>query len=526
MKLRPPSPPMSRIQEPEYNLILDSDSYKVTHYLQMPDDAEEMMLYLECRGGKYPYMVSDGFVRLIHKYLYTRITYKMIDEAEAYITQHFGTSKLFNREGWEYIVEKYDGCLPVMIYAPREGDVLPIKNAFAVIKCNDKKVFWVAGYLETLLVRIWSTITTATKSFDVKLNLFNRSKLCSSVSPYDAFGNLYGGIGLINPLLYKLHDFGARGGSSYETSSICGASHLLNFLGTDTMTAMQQANAYKFGNMSLLGHSIPASEHSTMTIYGPSGEVVQFARMIDKFGDMPVFACVSDGFNIYDAIRLKWGAELAQRVRDMNAILVVRPDSGHPVNIVTECIELLDKAFGHTTFEQAGKTWKILNHVRLIQGDGISEVELDAIMDNLMADGWSIDNIAFGMGGGLIQKQTRDTMKIACKNVFMICGGKEICIQKDPITDPGKKSKRGRVFSVWDPETGVKTLEEMTDEEFNMVSNGSPLDHMLPLLTLAYDHGFMPESYHRTLPQARVALEKHLQSIADHGHIDYSQYDH
>ena len=58
-------------------------------------------------------------------------------------------------------------------------------------------------------------------------------------------------------------------------------------------------------------------------------------------------------------------------------------------------------------------------------------------------DGWSANNIAFGSGGGLLQKMNRDTQKCAFKCSLATVDNKDIDVFKDPITAPGKKSKKG-----------------------------------------------------------------------------------
>lgn len=501
MVIRPTFKPKPQFKERPYNPILDADSYKVTHWLQIPEGATEMLLYIECRGGQYSHMVAAGFTYQIHKYLYTRITQDMIDEAHEILHMHFGTDKYFNREGWQYIVDHYDGRIPVTIKALKEGEVIPVKNAYMTVHCTDPKVFWIAGYIETMLVRSWAPITTATKSFFCK-KVILKAALISSSQPVMGMFNSYYETGVPSGNLYKLHDFGGRGGSSYETVSLCGAAHLINQLGTDTLSAISLVRDYY--SEKCAGHSIAASEHSTMCIFGPKGEFYQFNRMIDQFGGQPMFACVSDGFNIYRAIREGWGGVLAKRVREMNAILVVRPDSGDPIEVPIECIKLLDEAFGHVV---NGKGFKILNHVRIIQGDGIGERELELLVDRVLEEEYSIDNIAFGMGGGLIQKQNRDTMKIACKNVFMVINGEQFNIRKDPITDPGKKSKCGRLTTIIGP-NGVETRDMLTDEEWE-----DPSTMGEELLHVAYDHGYMPETYYRDFKEIRLATEKYMDSM-------------
>jgi nicotinamide phosphoribosyltransferase len=122
---------------------------------------------------------------------------------------------------------------------------------------------------------------------------------------------------------------------------------------------------------------------------------------------------------------------------------VVRPDSGDPVTIVAKTLRLLDEAFGSTL---NSKGFKVLNHVRVIQGDGVNPTSIGQILDRIVADGFSAENLAFGMGGGLLQQLDRDTQRFAMKCSAAKVDGAWIDVSKDPVTDPGKRSKAGRLM--------------------------------------------------------------------------------
>jgi nicotinamide phosphoribosyltransferase len=109
---------------------------------------------------------------------------------------------------------------------------------------------------------------------------------------------------------------------------------------------------------------------------------------------------------------------------------------------VHQCLELLDEAFGHTV---NGKRFKVLNHVRVIQGDGINPDSIRAILERTTSAGYATDNVAFGMGGALLQQLNRDTQKFALKCSAARVDGRWIDVYKDPVTDKGKQSKRGRM---------------------------------------------------------------------------------
>jgi nicotinamide phosphoribosyltransferase len=151
---------------------------------------------------------------------------------------------------------------------------------------------------------------------------------------------------------------------------------------------------------------------------------------------------VSDSYDIYNAASKLWGEDLRQLVIDSGATVVIRPDSGDPVEVNRRLVEILGEKFGYTT---NAKGFKVLNNVRLIQGDGVNELTIRSILGAFMANGWSADNIAFGMGGALLQQVDRDTQKFAMKCSSAEVNGEWIDVQKDPVTDSGKKSKAGRV---------------------------------------------------------------------------------
>jgi nicotinamide phosphoribosyltransferase len=122
--------------------------------------------------------------------------------------------------------------------------------------------------------------------------------------------------------------------------------------------------------------------------------------------------------------------------------LVIRPDSGDPIDVTLKVIEILGEKFGYTTNE---KGYKVLDpHVRMIQGDGVNYNSIHDILQNFKDHGWSADNIAFGMGGALLQRLDRDSLKFAMKANEIVRDGTAHPVFKDPITDHGKVSKKGR----------------------------------------------------------------------------------
>ena len=294
------------------NLILLSDSYKVTHFLQYPPNTQVIYSYFESREGKFPATVFFGLQYYLKEYLEGNvITQENIDEASKLFKLHFGNDKLFNYEGWKYILDTYEGKLPVSIKAVPEGLLIPTSNVLMTIENTDPKCYWLTNYLETLLVQVWYGTTVATLSYYMKqmfLDYLERTGDPSLIS-------------------FKLHDFGFRGVSSVESASVGGAAHLVNFMGTDTMAALTLARKYYKADMP--GFSIPAAEHSTITSWGKENEALAMENMLDKYPEGLV-AVVSDSYDIYRACEIIWGTLLKEKVLNRNGTLIIRPDSGNP----------------------------------------------------------------------------------------------------------------------------------------------------------------------------------------------------
>lgn len=414
------------------NLILNTDSYKVSHWVQYPPGMDGMFSYIESRGGLHDRTVFFGLQSILKEYLTRRVTLADIAEAKELLTAH---GEPFNEQGWRYVVDEYGGRIPVTIRAVPEGSVVPTLNVLATVESTDSRCFWIASYLETLLLRVWYPTTVATISWHIK-KLIRRYLNQTSDDP-------------AGQIPFKLHDFGARGVSSLESAALGGLAHLVNFKGTDTVAALVAARKYYAEPMAAF--SIPAAEHSTITSWGKEGEEAAYRNMIRQYGKPgAIFACVSDSYDVYAAIEHLWGSRLKQEVINSGATLVVRPDSGHPPDVVEKCAVLLDRAYGSTI---NGKGFKVLNHVRLIQGDGVNPASIKEILERLKQAGFAADSIAFGMGGALLQHMNRDTQKFAMKCSAAHINGKWVDVYKDPVTDPGKVSKKGRLDLIRDGTT-------------------------------------------------------------------------
>lgn len=443
------------------NLITSTDSYKISHWKQYPPKTTNVYSFFESRGGVFPDVTFFGLQYQIQKYLAgVVVTKEDIEEAREYFASHFGTPALFNEAGWRRIVEVHKGRLPVVIKAAPEGLSVPVGNVLMTVEVTDPELPWLTNYLETLLSQVWYPSTIATQSRAMRNLVLSYLEKTGEPSLID----------------FKVHDFGYRGSTSVESAGIGAAAHLLSFKGTDTLAGIDLARDYYHEPMA--GFSIPAAEHSTITSWGRENEREAFRNMLESF-PTGLVAVVSDSYDVYEACKTLWGKELKEEVLARDGTLVVRPDSGYPPDVVVKVLELLGDAFGYST---NSKSYKVLNpKVRVIQGDGIDYEMLKRILEVMSLKGWSADNVAFGSGGGLLQKVNRDTQRFAFKCSAVEVAGEWRDVMKDPITDPGKRSKAGRLALV--RENGsLRTVREeeaarlgLRNELVEVFRDGAPL---------------------------------------------------
>lgn len=398
------------------SLLLDTDSYKLSHWLQYKPNTTKNYAYLEARkGSQYGNIVFFGLQYYLKEYLSKPITQDQIDEAEEIAKLH---GVPFNKGGWQHILDKHNGYLPLSIKAVPEGMVVPAGNILMSVENTDPACAWLTSYVETLLSRLWYPCTVATRSWNCR-NIIKGFLDKTSDNPETEIG-------------FKLHDFGSRGVSSRETAAIGGAAHLVNFVGTDTVAGIMFLRKYYGAEMP--GFSIPAAEHSTITAWGKDGEVEAYRNMIKQFG-----------------------------------------------KVVGDIANILAEKFG---YEYNAKGYKVLNKVRIIQGDSMSEEMIRNVYQKLYDAGFAADNLAVGMGAGLVQKLDRDTCRFAYKTSWMMINNVGVDIYKDPTTDPGKTSKRGRLSL-------VKTLDKEGKPTYKTV----PETQFGDVLTTVFEDGKILKKY-------------------------------
>jgi nicotinamide phosphoribosyltransferase len=462
------------------NILLMTDSYKVSHRNGYVKGLKKLQSYLESRGGKYASTVFFGLQYFLKRYFVGNevITLAKIDEAQAFWEAHFARKDVFPRDAWLLLLEKHKGALPIRIRAVAEGTVVPQKNALMTIENTDEDFPWLVNYLETILMQVWYPITIATQEYYTRQNVAGFLKRTG-----DPAG--------IN---FKVHDFGYRGVSCPEQAAIGDASHLVFFMGTDTVAGITLLQNY-YG-AAMCGFSIPATEHSIMCSFGREGEVEACRNWLNQYPD-GLIACVSDTYNIYNACENIWGGVLKEQVMARNGCLVIRPDSGDYFEVVPKVLEILWNKFGGVT---NAKGFKVLDsHVRVIQGDGMNPDTIVQLYAKLEELGWSADNLAVGSGGGMLMKVDRDTNKFAIKACAALVDDKWIDIWKDPVTDQGKKSKTGRLELVCVRGAHGGVYDTVREEYANELEEAAKLPNQAfkveRVLVPVYENGKLLQDY-------------------------------
>ncbi len=452
------------------NLLLHTDSYKLTHHGQYPPRTTKILSYLESRGGIFPSTLFFGLQYYLLTYLQgVQVTEGDINAAEKFCKEHFGTPdklSVFNRKGWERILKEHGGKLPLLIKAVPEGTLVPTRNVLMTIENTDPQCWWLTNYMETLLMKVWYTTTVATSSFFSKHLIQKYLNDTATDTTSD----------------FKLHDFGYRGVSSEETAGLGAMAHLVNFMGTDTIAGILYAQQY-YNADGMCAFSVPASEHSTMTSWGKDNEDQAILNMLKAYTE-GIVSIVGDSYSIYNFCERLSTGDLKEAVMSRKGTVVVRPDSGNPLEVINRVLNILWNGFGGTYNE---KGFKILDlHIRVIQGDGIDFEMINNILRMMKSTGFSTENITFGSGGGLLQKFDRDSLKFAIKasygeraipgSIGMTDGTSQDSYQiegfdifKQPATQTDKMSKRGRLKLIPHGNYSFSTISssDHTPEQFD-----------------------------------------------------------
>ena len=456
------------------NPLLDTDSYKLCHasmYDIMGVEATESYIEPRSHGDEILFVGLSIWTKT-----FPRITHAMVDEAREFFSLHIRDGeKLFPEKAWRRVVDEFGGYPPITIRALHEGTVIPSRNALAVVECDVSGLAWMGPYFETSILRAaWYTTTVASKSYSIRKLLRERLAITSDLDPVTGTNFMY-------------HDFGARGVSSQESAAYGGAAHILaGSDGTDTISGALTVNAIYSSRMSAF--SVFATEHSIMTMRGREGELQTVRDLIKTFNTSQgtIISIVSDGYSIRDLVE-RYCTTLKDEILEAGIALVIRPDSGDPAEIVVSILNRVAEAYGYVV---NSKGYKVLNVVRVLQGDGMStKADVAKLLDAVQEAGFSVENIVIGQGGGLLQMVNRDDYKFAMKTCAALINGKWVDVFKDPITDIGKRSKRGRLVVV------------KRDGEFATITKAEMLPGETDLLIPVWSRGKVLKDY--TLPEVR-----------------------
>ncbi len=444
-----------RIPEFSDNIMFLTDSYKVAQYPLYPPKTSLIQTYLEARcGGEYKEVMFFGLQYIMLRYMAGRVvTQKKIDRAAELYALHFRNDRVFNRRGSEHILHRHDGRLPLRIRAVPEGMIIPEGNVLINARNTCPDCYWLTNYLEDLYVHTWYGSTVGNISREMKKMLWNAL--------------VRSGTATLEKVKQMLHDFAVRGCSSFEQAAIGGTAHLVNFFGTDNVPALLLARQYYGAPMA--GFSIPASEHSCVGTWGQGfeNEVEYCENYLRQYPDMMI-ASVSDNWNVVRCIGKIWGQRLRDKVINRNGILVFRPDSGDPREVLPELYKIIANRFGSSL---NSKGYNLLfKKTELMQGDHVKRTTLQGMLDAIMDAGWSIDSQHFGSGGGLLMDCNRDTQRFAAKCSYTERNGVGHDVFKKPVTDPTKNSKRGqqklvlkngKIVTVREEKPGVDILQDV-----------------------------------------------------------------
>lgn len=417
------------------NPLLCTDVYKMSHMLFYPKGTTKVYSYLTTRTDKkLPFTVFFGLQYYLD-YLSKPVTKEQVEEFILYRNLILGGDAPQSMKDKLYALVDL-GYIPLEIKAVDEGSVMPVKNVLMTMTNTHPDFYWVVGFFESLLLKVWNTTTVASYSKKLK-NLVTgyAERTCDDLSHIN----------------FQVHDFGYRGCSSEETAALSGAAHLINFLGTDTVPAVKLLHTHYKAQWPI-GLSVPASEHSIMCSFGQENEIEAFENMLDTTPS-GIVSIVSDTYNLWTVLTT-FAEQLKPRILARDGKVVFRPDSGDPEDIICGdrnapegsneylgAIRLLDAMFGTTV---NSKGYKLLNpKVGLIYGDGMYYERFSHILAKLEDMGYATSNLVVGIGGLLLQQHSRDDQGYAIKATYVEVNGATREIVKDPITDSGKKSHKG-----------------------------------------------------------------------------------
>lgn len=499
------------------NPLLMTDGYKTSHRLMYPQGTTLVYSNYTCRSVKHMHESCKDIVvfgtQYVFKYIddlfkenfFNKPKNEVCQEAKQYLSSYLGT---------DYDVSHYEalhdlGYLPIRVKGLEEGTITKQGIPLFTIKSTHNDFFWVTNFLETLIsTLIWKPVHSASIAYGYR-KILNKYAIETGI-PLD-FVNFQG------------HDFSFRGMQSPDAAISSAMGFLTSFSGTDTLPVLEAVKYYY--NDENVGFSVPASEHSVMCSHGKEGEINTLKYLMQQY-PKGILSVVSDTWDLWKLIT-EYLPQLKEEILARDGKLVIRPDSGDPVDIICGLdnkygyqviirdnkkrlrdndtgiskeyseaefkgvIELLWDIFGGTINEQG---YKVLDpHIGAIYGDSITPERTIQIAERLKAKGFA-NQVVLGIGSYSMGYATRDSQGGAVKSTYVEVNGEQRPIFKDPVTDDGtKKSAKGLL---------------QVDENLELVNNCSWEEEEKGLLKIIYKDGVFRNL--TTLTQIRNKLNNSL----------------
>ena len=431
------------------NPLLLTDGYKVDHRRQYPDNTTLVYSNWTPRKSRIEgidevvffglqYFLKKYIIHDFEEYFFKRPKAEVVAKYSRRINNYLGE----NQVGIKHIEDLHDlGYIPMVFKALPEGASVPIRVPMFTMYNTKPDFFWLTNYFETLLSAVvWLPCNSATIARQYRLVLDKYAHETSSIPEF---------------VDWQGHDFSMRGMGGIEAAVTSAAGHLLSFTGTDTIPAIEFFEEYYNANsdVELIGGSVAATEHSVMCMGTTEGEYETFKRLIYEIYPKGIVSIVSDTWDLWKVLT-DYLPRLKQEIISREGKVVIRPDSGDPVDIIcgnpngkTEqekkgVIELLWDVFGGSTNSKGFK--ELIPQIGAIYGDSITVERATNICERLKAKGFASTNVVLGIGSFTYQYNTRDTFGFAMKATYGEVNGEGRAIFKDPITDDGtKKSAKG-----------------------------------------------------------------------------------
>ena len=433
------------------NPLLYTDGYKVDHRRQYPEGTTLVYSNWTPRKSRIEgveEVVFFGLQYFIKKYMIEDFNTNFFNQPKDEICKRY--SRRINnylgpnQVGIEHIEALHNlGYLPMVIKALPEGSQVPMRVPMVTMYNTKPEFFWLTNYFETILsTTLWMPCNSATIAKEYRNILDNYAQETSSIPEF---------------VDWQGHDFSMRGMAGLEAALMSAAGHLLSFTGTDTIPSIDFLEDYYNANSDneLVGGSVAATEHSVMCMGTNLGEQETFKRLITEVYPNGIVSIVSDTWDLWKVLT-EYLPNLKNEVLSRDGKVVIRPDSGDPVDIIcgnpngnsTEekkgVIELLWDIFGGTINDKGYK--ELDSHIGAIYGDSITLDRAAQICERLKKKGFASTNVVLGIGSFTYQYNTRDTFGFAMKATYGEVNGEGREIYKDPITDDGtKKSAKGLI---------------------------------------------------------------------------------